>query len=155
MAALAELNRVLPFKRADAVDPAAKQAAFGVPQLVQGGGNAEEDDWAAIEAAAQLEAAEQMEDGEDVDMDVLREIEEQEMAARQNAARQLTAAKSSSSTVQARVTTSGVSGRRMNGRAKMVFEEEEDFGTIADSGFEESATNDGSLGAYAREFFLL
>ncbi|GAA5879108.1 hypothetical protein JCM3774_005574 [Rhodotorula dairenensis] len=143
MAALAELNRVLPFKRADASE-SAKQAANAGHVPANDPGDAEEDDWAALEAAAQLEAAEQVDDDEDVDMDVLREIEEREMAEQQNAAHQSAQARPSSIIDSTRASAEGASTQRENGRGKMVFEEEEDFGAFADSGFGEFVVIDES-----------
>ena len=146
MAALAELNRVLPFKRTTAIDPA-KQAAFGTGPGAPGPSDVdEEEDWAAIEAAAQLEAAEEMLDGEDVDMDVLREIEEQEMAERQDAMSSRALA-STSTAAAAKGPVAGGSSRQVDGgRAKMIFEEDEDFGAFGETNLGEPDDCEPSLG---------
>lgn len=145
MAALAELNRVLPFQRTTALDPA-KQAAFGTAPRASGPDDDDEEDWAAIEAAAQLEAAEEMLDGEDVDMDVLREIEEQEMAERQDA--MPSPAIASTSTAPAtKGPVAGASSRQVDsGRAKMIFEEDEDFGAFGETSLAEPDDREPSLG---------
>ncbi|GAA5965764.1 hypothetical protein JCM8115_000918 [Rhodotorula mucilaginosa] len=132
MAALAELNRVLPFKRTSALDPA-KQAAFGTAPGVPGPDDDDEEDWAAIEAAAQLEAAEEVLDGEDVDMDVLREIEEQEMAERQDAMPSPVVASTSTAAATKGPVAGGSSRQADGGRAKMIFEEDEDFGAFGET----------------------
>ncbi|GAA5979308.1 hypothetical protein JCM10908_002874 [Rhodotorula pacifica] len=151
MAALAELNRVLPFKRTNAFD-AGKQSAFDTPSTGLAPGAEDEEDWAAIEAAAQLEAEAEMDEGEDVDMDVLREIEEQEMEERQKVARQ-PEARSSSSQPAARVQAAGESSKGQAGRARMVFEEEEDFGAFGETDLGEAGVDVHTRREYCK--FLL
>ncbi len=145
MAALAELNRVLPFKRTTALDPA-KQAAFGAPPVASGPVDDDEEDWAAIEAAAQLEAAEEMLDGEDVDMNVLREIEEQEMAERQDAMPLLASVSSSTEAATRGPIAGGSSRQGGGGRAKMIFEEDKDFGAFGETSLGEPDDCEPSLG---------
>ncbi|GAA5826003.1 hypothetical protein JCM3770_001194 [Rhodotorula araucariae] len=134
MAALAELNRPPPFRRS----PPAKLAAFSVPD--DGG-----DDWAALEAAAEADAAERaalmdqdMEDG--VDMDVLREIEAQE---RENSSTSRAdgsdlpgvphcGAKGVPRGVGKGVTSAPVHDRK--GKSRMLLEEDDEFGAFDEDG---------------------
>ncbi|KAL7336939.1 P-loop containing nucleoside triphosphate hydrolase protein [Rhodotorula toruloides] len=105
MAALAELNRPPPFTRPN-------------PKVAHAGLDDGEEDWAALEAAAQ---AEMMDDeGEDVDMDVLREIEAQEREQQQRKGRDEEDNRRAEASM----------GKGATGR--MLLEEDDDFGAFAD-----------------------
>ncbi|BGP29547.1 Chromosome transmission fidelity protein 18 [Rhodotorula toruloides] len=105
MAALAELNRPPPFTRPN-------------PSLAHAALEEDEEDWAALEAAAQ---AEMMDDeGEDVDMDVLREIEAQEREEQQRKGRD----------DEDRRRAKADKGK--GAPARMLLEEDDDFGAFAD-----------------------
>lgn len=105
MAALAELNRPPPFTRPN-------------PKLAYAAFEEDEEDWAALEAAAQ---AEMMDDeGEDVDMDVLREIEAQEREEQQRKGRD------EEDKRRAEAEKGEVAP------ARMLLEEDDDFGAFAD-----------------------
>lgn len=104
MAALAELNKPPPFTRPN-------------PKLVAAPDD-DDEDWAALEAAAQ---AEQMEDdGEDVDMDVLREIEAQEAEEQRRTGRDNEDSQAANPDT------------RESAPARMLLEEDDDFGAFAD-----------------------
>ncbi|GAA5932082.1 hypothetical protein JCM3775_004236 [Rhodotorula graminis] len=134
MAALAELNRPPPFHRPP--PPGSKRSAFASAPPPPD--DNDDDDWAALEAAAEADAAERAahlldDEGEDVDMDVLREIEAQEREASRDAgaislAKGATGVRSSSTTTS----TAPVGDRK--GKSRMLLEEDEDFGAFGEDG---------------------
>lgn len=122
MAALAELNRAPPYRPAPTslAGSAKGTAAVQSNTAARADIAADEDDWDALEAMAQEEAAFP---DEDVDMDVLREIEEQEAAGRTSGERPEEAA-----TGHASVRLEEGSERPR--RSRIIFEEEDDFGAF-------------------------
>lgn len=125
MAALAELNRAppytrptSPFKTKQLADTATRNAATPYED--------DEEDWAALEAAAQEEAGE-----EDVDMDVLREMEEEEEAQRRA---DFAAKANNTHTGHPTLVRAGASSQR----PRMVLEEEDDFGAFGDEAVTDS-----------------
>lgn len=122
MAALAELSRAPPYRPAPTslAGPAKGIAAVQSHTAVGANTAGDEDEWDALEAMAQEEAGSP---DEDVDMDVLREIEEQEAARRTSGERPKEAA-----TGHASVRLEEGSERPR--RSRIIFEEEDDFGAF-------------------------
>ncbi|GAA5854527.1 hypothetical protein JCM9279_000830 [Rhodotorula babjevae] len=141
MTALAELNRPPPFRRSP--PPGSKRSAFasGPPPP----DNDDDDDWAALEAAAEADAAERAaqtldDEGEDVDMDVLREIEAQEREASSrlgDGTRGATTNALGKGAVGAQASSSTISAAPApdrKGKSRMLLEEDDDFGSFGEDG---------------------
>ncbi|GAA6038469.1 hypothetical protein JCM8097_004581 [Rhodosporidiobolus ruineniae] len=131
MSALAELNRPPPIRPPPSKRLPSPPRAFGAPLDDQ-------DDWEAQIAMAEAEAAGMDDDiDEDVDMDALREMEAEEREQDQVAMGGGSGGKSAA-------TTGGLSvgagkpletnGADMKGKGRMIFEEDEEFGSFGEHG---------------------
>ncbi|GAA5865391.1 hypothetical protein JCM1840_001552 [Sporobolomyces johnsonii] len=131
MAALAELNRAPPINPSPTPPNHRKRLHLE-----------EDDDFFAMAALAEAEANQEQpqptvdfDEGEDVGMDVLREIEAQEREERERSAVRSTATKGGSSAPTSTVARPspvnlGGSSRDAKGKGRMLFEEDDDFGGL-------------------------
>lgn len=141
MTALAELNRPPPFRRPS--PPGSKRAAFASAPPPPA--DDDDDDWAALEAAAEADAAERAalmlnDEGDDVDMDVLREIEAQEREASSRrdgdtrGAGTTSLGKGAAGVQKTASTTSAAPTGDRKGKSRMLLEEDDEFGAVGEEG---------------------
>lgn len=141
MTALAELNRPPPFRRPS--PPGSKRSAFASAPPPPA--DDDDDDWAALEAAAEADAAERAalmldDEGEDVDMDVLREIEAQERDASSRrdgdtrGAGTISLGKGAAGAQKTASTTSAAPTGDRKGKSRMLLEEDDEFGAVGEDG---------------------
>ncbi|GJN87911.1 hypothetical protein Rhopal_000866-T1 [Rhodotorula paludigena] len=135
MAALAELSRPPPFRR---TPPANAKLAPLAPAL---NNDDDDEDWAALEAAAEADAAAQgtrmdVDEGEDVDLDVLREIEAQEREEHLSRLADETTSRADTpgGMMSTRTTTAETGATSVKRTGRVLLEEDDDFGAFGDDG---------------------
>lgn len=135
MAALTELNRPPPFRR---TPPANAKLAPLAPAL---NNDDDDEDWAALEAAAEADAAAQgtrmdLDEGEDVDLDVLREIEAQEREEHLSRLADETTSRADTpgGMMSTRTTTAETGATSVKRTGRVLLEEDDDFGAFGDDG---------------------